>query len=184
MPTLLRAVVAGLAIAGGAVSLVACAQPSPQPTPTPTAIFASEEEALAAATDTYAKFLSSYEAVSATGGAVLPAVREYVSAGYYEELKSANIVTENGWHTEGSSTFEIRGFDSLVNTAEHAEITLQVCRDVSMLRFLDQYGTDVTPVERLNEVPLLVSFESDSPRSSVLTIRGVGTWQGHSCSSS
>jgi hypothetical protein len=65
-----------------------------------------------------------------------------------------------------------------------AEIVVELCRDVSSLRFVDADGTDVTPVERLDVVPLEVAFATDSPGDNALKITGVGTWQDDRCSAS
>jgi hypothetical protein len=167
-----------------AAASVACTTPAPKPTPTLTAIFASEGEALAAATDTYQQFLAAYESASATGADVPAAVASFVSEAYLAEVSAPDIVSKNGWHTEGSSSFDVKGVRSFQTDAIAVEIVVELCRDVSSLRFVDADGTDVTPVERLDVVPLEVAFATDSLGSNALKITGVGTWQDDRCSAS
>jgi hypothetical protein len=166
--------IVGVAVAG-------CTTPAPKPSPTPTAIFSSEEEALAAATDTFAEYLAAYDSALAAGGDDLSAVRGYVSDSYFAELSVPDTLSANGWHTDGTSSFETKGVESFENSRVRTDIVIQVCRDVSDVRFRDQAGTDVTPAERPEIVPLLVAFASEKEGSPSLIIRGVGSWGDSSC---
>ncbi|AWB86853.1 hypothetical protein C3E77_09635 [Mycetocola zhujimingii] len=176
MPTLLRAVVAGLAIAGGAVSLFACAQPSAQPTPTPTAIFASEDEALAAATDTYAKYSAAYDLSNSLGGKDMSSVAPYVTDAHLMDLGVPGVLQENGWHTTGISTFTPASIDRFKQEGERAEVILNLCRDVSQVRIVAADGSDVTPVERSSVLPLSVTLTSANEDPRKLLVSKVESW--------
>lgn len=164
----------------GAAALTGCTPTAPPPTPSPTltAIFASEDEALAAATDVFAAYLAAYDSAMASGGKDLGQVREYVGNDYFAELSEPGTVVTNGWHTSGVSTFEVRNVAVFARSADTASIELNICRDVSGIRVLDTSDRDVTPPDREARVPLTVSFLSSdlSSPNSELTIVRVESW--------
>src|SRR5690606_26709947 len=107
-----------------AASLVGCTPPpTAPPTPTSTAIFASEEEALAAATDVYQQYTAALDAVFASGGAGDETLANFVTEDYLSELSKEGVLERNGWHTEGTTSFDTVSVEDF--NAEGHEATLE-----------------------------------------------------------
>lgn len=152
-PRIIGAVCA-LALTAGA--LAACT-PTPEPSPTPTALFSSDEEAFAAAEETYRAYLEalnevevsdtkSFEEVfSWSSGSALAALRESLSQLHAEKfvmtgdttLQSAFLVTAN---------------------ASTGSVTLQICADVSETDLRNSSGESVVPTDRSDVQALRVGF--------------------------
>lgn len=150
-----RAFAASVAFCLG-VALVSCTAPAPKPSPTPTAIFASEEEALAAAEETYAGYLAVSDAVSADGGASPERIQPYVTDEFWDsEAEAIRPLVEAGYRTSGVSSFDRA---ELLGAIDSPTLSVRLCLDVSKVRVWDSAGVDVTPVDRLNRTPLNVEL--------------------------
>ncbi|WP_426168381.1 hypothetical protein [Microbacterium sp. DWRC1-3] len=126
------------------VMLAGCA-PTPEPTPTPTAAFASEEEAFAAAEETFQHYAdatnetdltdpSSFEPVFAwLAGDALSAAREN-----YSQFYAAGITRS------GASTFDA------FTPMEYSDgtVTALVCLDISEVTLSNADGTSAVPPDR------------------------------------
>lgn len=150
--------------------------PTPQPSSTP--VFASDEEALAAAEAAYAEYLRVSDAITADGGAnperIEPLVtpeRAPAEAEVFAKFASRLL------HTQGATAFDS---GSLQVYAEdgigRASLGLYLCIDVTNVRILDSSGSDVTP-DRTNRLPLVVAFETRSGNPNLL-ISGSDAWNG------
>ncbi|MFU8947177.1 hypothetical protein ACLRGF_10655 [Mycetocola zhadangensis] len=155
---------------------VACTTPAPKPTPTPTAIFASEDEALAAATDTYEKYTAAFDEANSRGGSDMSSLESYVTPEHLADLNQPGRLEENGWHTSGVSTFHVVGLDSVLDDGALVELGLNLCRDISEVRVLSADGTDVTPADRLNVLPLTVHFVSHETSPERLIVSEIESW--------
>ncbi len=171
-----RAITASVITVVGTVSLVACAPPSPKPTPTATTIFASEEEALAAATDTYQEYLAVSDAVSADGGQNPERIQPLVTDAFWaSEMAGIQGLVEGGYRTSGSSSFDQT---TLVDTDRVSTTTIQTCLDVSQVRVLDSGGADVTPTDRRSRTRLEVEFAVTAEPSPSLLVARSDVWSG------
>lgn len=148
-----RARVALVAMAvGGAMALGACA-PTPAPDPTSTPLFASEEEAFAAAEATYRAYS---DAAALVDYAVPDSFSKPLSfsVGTYnqEERKFLLEMNAEGYKRSGrSSLLWVSGinFDS-----KQQLVTLRVCEDVTATTFTDRDGNSLVPAERADVVAL------------------------------
>lgn len=169
-----------LVAAGAAVLLVVltgCDEPpppvTPVPTPSVTAVFASDEEALAAAEDAYAAYLAVSDQASAGGWQNPDLLADHVTAGELEETRvTYEELAASGRHTQGSSTFESM---TLQRYDDH-DLVVYLCLDVSAVRLLDSDGQDVTPTNRPQRVPLEVGFVISSP--AILRVNDSDVWDG------
>ncbi|SFO05480.1 hypothetical protein [Mycetocola miduiensis] len=178
-PRMLRSIVGIFGCLLGSVMLGGCTPAPPAtPTPTSTAIFASEDEALAAATDVFTAYLAAYDSAMADGGRDLATVREYVSDDYFAEVSEPGTIVTNGWHTSGVSTFEVKEVPHFDASNNSANIHLNICRDITGIRVLDMNDHDVTPPDREMRVPLAVSFAvaTDDEWNGALRIVDVESW--------
>ena len=180
MTRMLRRVVAGsLACLLGAVALAGCAPADPPvATPTPTSIFASEEEALAAATDVYQQYTAAKDSESAKGDVSAESLRPIVTPAYFKELEVVGALEKNGWHTEGLTTFDSVAVQDLSEKDGIATVSIALCRDVSGVTIRDAEGNDVTPADRPDRFPVVVEFVSSDVGSQELLVSESGTWSG------
>lgn len=131
--------------------------PTLPPTPSATPIFASEEEALAAAEEAYAAYLSAWDLIAADGGADPERLAAYATGDFYEsELEGFQTFRDNGWHSVGQSHLQsvelqfadLSGQDSVL-------VAAYVCVDVAGVDVLDEAGVSVVSPTR----PDLQAFE-------------------------
>lgn len=184
MPRTRRTVVAAAAVAFGLVAALAgCdAGPvdptsSPPPSPAPP-IFASDEEALAAAEAAYAAYLSEVDKVTQSGGVDEGELAQFVAPDYLAELvQSLAKLRESGNRTTGSSSYDGMRMLDQPGTTE-ALVRVYVCLDTSKVRVLGADGEDVTPEKKPTRLPIVASFTSREPGSSVLVPSGSEVWPG------
>jgi hypothetical protein len=172
-----RAFAMMLALFAGLI-FTACSTPAPKPTPTSTAVFATEEEALAAATDTYQRYTAALDSESAKGDVSAESIRTLVTPEFFEEFLEPSTIATNGWHTEGATTFDSVSLIAYTEDADHAQVSLKLCRDVSGLQIMDSAGAEVHPPGRSERFPVEVRFVSDANDSTELLISASGSWPG------
>lgn len=144
-----------LAVAGATLS--ACA-PTPEPSPTPTAAFASEQEAFAAAEETYRAY---NDAVNRQRDGEETDPQSFLIALALEnDIDGTRVLEENGVHISGhGDVSEVRGTTADLESVP-ATITMLVCLDVSATRVLNADDEDVTPTDRPEAVALDVKLVS------------------------
>ncbi|MFK4728856.1 hypothetical protein ROT00_04145 [Agromyces mediolanus] len=162
-----RVVAAALAL-GLAAALAGCdsgagtapspSQPSMPPPDEP--IFASDEEALAAAEDAYAAYAAASAAVGADGGVGVERLRDLVDVELYKQsVEEFRQFEEMGLSSEGTSIIRNAALADHRALNDQVLISAYLCRDVSNVRVLDRTGDDVTPADRQDRQSLLVSFK-------------------------
>jgi len=154
---------------------------TPEPAPDATPIFASDEEALAAATEAYKKYLAVSDAITADGGAGADRVVDYVSAEQLPiELESFKKLEESHRRTDGTTNFDVTSLQKYVDGKDGtASVVVYVCVDVSTVRVVDETGADVTPANRVDRVPLEVEFQVTSNEPREILIARSETWSGN-----
>lgn len=171
-------------IASAGLLITACVPSEPVVTPVETGtikpIFASDEEALAAAVEAY----EGYQRVSYEVGGE--------DSSGYEPLRL--LLTEEWYKTEvaGFERFaedgiRLAGFASISEFALQqwweepqgvANVIVYICEDLTNARIVDGGGADLTPSDRENIVPIEVTFVSAASRSTELLIARVLPWNG------
>jgi hypothetical protein len=168
-----------LLVAGAAVILMAmtgCVDPSPpvtpSPTPSATPVFASEEEALAAAEAAYREYLAVSDAILQDGGVNGERIAPLVTPDELEDTLDGFRSFEDLQRRSVGAT----KFDSMtIARLDDAFLDVYVCLDVGQVRILDQNGADVTVLDRQERLPLQVGFER-SGRS--LLVARSESWTG------
>ena len=162
-------------------ALAACA-PAPTPVPSQTAaatdapVFASDEEALAAAKKAYAAYLKASDAITGDGGQDPERIATFVSDDLLNsELQGFAGYAAAGAHSVGSTTFKVLGVQSIESSG--ALISLYICEDVSGLDVVDAEGVTLVSPSRKPITPFEVGFEMGDD-SLILGYRGV--WEGGS----
>ena len=172
------AFLAGLLVA---LTLVACVPDDepvrPEPSPTASPIFASDEEALAAAEAAYGAYVVVSDTISSQGGAGADALMDLVSANYYAQIeKEYAEFALTGGRTSGFTSFDSMTLQQRNSDDGVEVIVTYACLDVSGVRVLDASGIDVTPQGRLTRLPLEITFEASD--STDLIVAGSEVWDG------
>lgn len=149
------------------IGTVTACSPEPTPTPTPTG-FASEEEAFAAAEETYRAYVAALNEVDLSD----PATFEPVYANLTGEARDSSKRELTGYHADGlrkiGPTRLIAFYgDSL--DANEGRLSGEVCLDVTQVQLENSEGRSVVPSDR-NNFPLLeVEFTVDGARQVLIT---------------
>ncbi len=174
---------AGLALV---LLLAGCVPPDPIITPEPgpgaTPVFASDEEALAAATDAFANYLRVSDQILAEGGAnpdrlLSVATKEWVNAQStgFEEARTKKL------HSVGKTTFDKVSLQQYDSTAADGVgiVRLYLCVDLTAVDVLDANGHSVVSETRPNRIPFEVTFDKSSgPANDQLLVANEEKWGG------
>ncbi|CAN5268490.1 hypothetical protein BH09ACT3_BH09ACT3_09200 [soil metagenome] len=148
---------------------------TPQPEPSSTPLFASEEEALAAATEAYAAYLAMSDTITSEGGANPERIKPFVSEEQYEyDVEVFEAYGDRGLHSEGQSAFDsarIQSFDS-----DLGEVTIYLCSVFSSTRVLNSLGEVVTPTDLPERSPTEVALVLNA--EGVLVVERGEPWPG------
>lgn len=153
-----------LVAAGAAVLLVVlsgCDGPPPHvtpvPTPSVTPVFASDEEALAAAEESYAAYLAVSDQIFAEGGVDADRLRTVATGTFLEaSLQGFQEVQASGWHSTGVSKSDSY---QLQKVEPAGLLSVYLCTDVSDIDVLDSTGQSVVSPDRPNRTLFEVTFE-------------------------
>ncbi|WP_165789146.1 hypothetical protein [Cryobacterium zongtaii] len=168
----------------GAAGCTAAPKPAPPtPTPTITPIFASDEEALAAATEAYANYVSTYDASWADGdGSMSDYLALTVGEAHANDERSFGEWTSKNWRPVGTTSFDSVQLQSVSQTDSGAwQIRAYLCLDASDGDVVDASGISIARADRPMRVPLEVAFVTESPTSDVLRISESNVWSGKTC---
>lgn len=169
LPSPRSALLTPLALAAAVMlaSTSGCTAP-PEPEPTPTPLFATDEEAFAAAEEVYRKYTEAGNARLA--GEDEPDPEDYLTA---EALAAAidgtRTMEKNGLHLAGSGGIVSFSGVEVSGSRLDPSVSARVCLEVSNVRVIDSLGSDVTPTSRPDVIAQLVNFV---PIDGVLRIAG------------
>jgi predicted small lipoprotein YifL len=177
--------VIGSVVVLGMLALTGCGGGDPLPTlpPTPTAtpVFASEEEALAAAEAAYAAYLEMSNLISSEGGVDPERIEPFVTdQRLVDELRGFGTLSELNLRTVGTSSFTVLELQRYEESDGGAEIAFYACSDLSGSRVIDEAGEDVTPPERDDRMVLEVVLRTIPPLDR-LVLESDETWLGQDC---
>src|SRR5689334_7391674 len=123
-----------------ALLLAGCTPSDPMPTPPPTSdaapVFATDEEALAAAEEAYGKYIATVDAILADGGQNPERLEPLVDDSLYQrELDGFAEFAAAGWRGTGARTFQLT-----LQRYEGHEVSLYSCEDLSGTDVVDSTG--------------------------------------------
>lgn len=174
----------GAVVAAGMLLLSGCGGGDPLPTlpPTPSAtpIFASEEEALAAAEEAYAAYLEMSNLISSEGGVDPERIAPFVTEDRLPtELAGFERLQNSGFRTVGTSNFAFTELQRLDQGQGEVEVAVYACWNGAGVRVLNEEGVDITPADRVSELLLEVVLVGDSAETLVLASDEV--WNSGTC---
>lgn len=155
MTTTLARAGAAVAAAGLLIGMLSACTPETKPTPKPTtsAAFATDEEAFAAAEETYRAYVKAGN---------LPDGNEdkYLAGMALENhLEGERRLEDAGLHVEGEtalSSFEVKP-ESVAR--DRTSLTAAVCLDLRRLRTISADGANVTPADRPDAIAMTVEMQ-------------------------
>ncbi|MBN9149914.1 MAG: hypothetical protein J0H56_00650 [Micrococcales bacterium] len=183
MPRPAATFAAGLAVV---LLLAGCVPPDPIITPEPgpgaTPVFASDEEALAAATDAFAVYLKVSDQILAEGGVnperlLAVATKEWFDAQStgFEEARAKKL------HSVGKTAFDkvsLQQYDSSAIDGVGI-VRVYLCVDLTGLDVVDANGHSVVTDTRPDRSPFEVTFDlASEPASDELLVANEEPWGG------
>ena len=167
------------------VALTGCVPPVSGATPRPLAsssaaapIFATDEEALAAATKAYADYLTMSDRVAQEGGVGVDRLAPFVTNSYLKKQKASfSKLGSDNHRIVGHTKFREARLQRFQVSGMSTQIEIYVCVDVSDVRVLDNSRTDVTPSDRPNEYPIVIGL-TRSTGSHALLLNSSDLWEG------
>ena len=146
----------------------------PASTPSATALFASDEEALAAAEEAYRKYQHVSDSIYIDGGADPERLLDVASQSLYEAEKAGyDMAHSMGYFSTGGSTFDSL---RLKERDSRGRITVYLCEDVSSVDIRDTNNVSVVPSDRPDRFPLVVSFQTTDSSKTDLQVHSVDDW--------
>lgn len=142
-------------------------------------MFASDEEALAAAEEAYAWYLEVSNAVGEGGWNDTASLQEVLRGEALEDsLVSTADLQENGYRQVGESTFDSATLQQYSDIAPGmVSVTIYLCLDVSAVDVVDQQGESVVQPGRVDRQPLEIELND---LDGVLKVNRSEAWSGES----
>jgi len=121
-------------------------QPKPEPSPTGP-VFATEEEAFAAAEETYRAYVDALNQVDLSDPETFEAVYAWTTGDFSaEERKTLSRMHADAWKVSGAS--QIARIERLEASDRFTEVTLGSCVDVSTVSLVDADGVSQVAPDR------------------------------------
>jgi hypothetical protein len=175
MRTTLRPAAAAVVLVA-ALSATACTpppEPPRTPAPSSTPLFASDEEALAAAEAAYAAYATVIDNVLQNGGRDTTPIRQVAEgAALRDAVADAGEFEANGYRTVGTTRIiavRLQSNDTLAGPHDVA-VRAYVCEDVSKVDLLDSSGKSLVSSERPNVTPFQAAFAPAKESSGLVVV--------------
>lgn len=150
---------------------------SPSASPTATPVFATEEEALAAAEEAYASFLATGDLIASEGGVDANRIEPFVTDDQLSsELEGFSLLESQGIVQRGQAVLrsaELQGADLI---SVPATLAAYVCVDYSGVVLLRADETVVETLREFDTVLVLARFEWSDSRGRFL-VSAIEPWQ-------
>ena len=174
---MLPRIVSGLValLLAGASATGCSGQPAPDPSTPSAPAFASDEEAFAAAEETYRAYVDALNEVDLSD----PATFEPVFAWTTGELNASDRKGLSRYHAEGVSLTGTSNV-TLVEPANHRgdSLELAVCLDVSRIELTSTDGSSLVDRDRVDVQTITVTLENASSSPTGLLVSAIGPRDG------
>lgn len=148
----------------------------PPPEPTSEPVFASDEEALAAATKAYEAYLAMSDLIAQEGGKDPERMAPFVTDDWLAaEVDASQSIQEKGRHLEGRTQFDtmtLQQVDQLQNGS--VTVVVYVCVDLTDAYLLERDGSKVAETTGERRWPFEVNLVGDADHS--LVVGGHEEW--------
>lgn len=158
---ILRATTATALLAMSVIALTGCLGPTPEPTPRPTGVFSSEEEAFAAAEETYRGYVEALNGVDLTEPSTFEPLIAWTTGSLNAETrKTFSEMHAKGWVVDGPTLAPVVE-PRLVEGGDYSIIAVAVCQDVSGVTVVDSEGRSVVSADRPGMQSMLATLVED-----------------------
>ncbi|WP_129590373.1 hypothetical protein [Cryobacterium aureum] len=155
---------------------VAAATAAPAAATATPPVFASNDEALAAATAFYASYQGTANTISHDGGVDPQRITPFVTTEMLPgEIASFKRLTEKGVHLVGDLAFDSMTIQSA--NLKNGSVVVYMCLDVSATDIVDAAGISIVPADRISRHPLQVALTQDSTANRLVLERSE-LWTG------
>ena len=164
-------------------SLAACADTTripPAPTDTGAAepLFASDEEALAAAVAAYEEYLEASRLATETGGSDVGQLEVLTTPEQFQrEEETLQLYRDGSLRTEGASTLRSTELQQWFDAGEYTTVIFYGCLDISELVVLGADGEVIEGDDRQDLLPLEISTQHSSDRE-LARVASSEVWSG------
>jgi len=176
-------VVASLALSGALLTACTPSAPvaheskTPAPSPSTTPIFASDAEALEAATAVYTKYLAAVDAIGHDGGTNPERVRPFVNAaGLQHQVDASKKMIAEHSHGVGDTKLNNTVLQSHDESTGAARVRIYACQDISAVDVIDPSGKSLVSENRADYIAYEVSLTTE--RGHGLVIQSNKYWSG------
>ena len=144
----------------------------------PAPVFASNEEALAAATTAYGKYIAMSDQISNEGGVQPERIAPFVTAGLLpDEMKQFVDLQTSSIHSTGLTGLRVISMQSArYESPQTTEISLYVCEDVAGIDVVDSSGRSLVSATREAVSGFVARLVSGS--NTQLVVAGRDFWTG------
>ena len=183
-----RSLGAALAALGALALMLTGCVGATEATPTPTStqvaptesapIFASDEEALAAAVGAYQSYLDVAQMIGEDGGRDPERILDVASASYSEPaIAEYEALNERGYRITGRG--DISATSLIERSAPHElpEVSIYACVGVGTTLLVNEAGSDITPKDRKQVVPMVLGFTAETSAQHLL-LNTSDPWSG------
>lgn len=164
-----------------------CVQPDPVVTPAPAStvkpLFASDEEALAAATKAYAAYSAMADKLLEEGTADPDQIRLVTTGKQLDaDLEALSKMRESGLRGTGVTKFENVTLQQYLRTQADGlgVVIVYLCEDVTATDLLDSTGKSIVNPDRLNRTMYEVTFDSSGEAGDLL-VADKEKWRDGKC---
>lgn len=178
--TLAAVVVAATFLLGGCAPSESAVVPPSEPAVEP--VFASDEEALAAATEAYRAYHSLINQIAQDGGQAAERISPVVTDSWLpNELDGFRSLQKSNNRLEGEMTVGETTLQQYISEPGGVTVvTIYACLVPKGVRLVDVEGNDVSPQGLSTSLPREATFESDGLNPAVLLLANDETWPGGS----
>lgn len=179
-----RLCLTGVAVACSALLLSACVQPAPVVTPAAASsskpLFASDEDALAAATKAYAAYLQMSDLIAQEGGVNPERLAPLVTSKWLKDQVAVfGKMEKSGNRQVGSTGFKVDRLQQVSEpSAGEVTVVIYVCADLSATRIFNRSNTEVTSDGVQRVVPFVETFVASSRDEGSLLVSEDTVWTG------
>ena len=166
-----------------ALVLTGCTAPPPQTvavsSPTVAPVFASDEEALAAAVEAYEKYLAVSDQIAQEGGAGADRFEDVVTDEWrIKEEQTVDELIRSARRQTGESTFEEMRLQKIDQIDQAVIITAYACLDLSAVQYVDTVTGANAVSPEMTLIPVEVTFALSTKSPKTLLLEGNGLWSG------
>ena len=152
------------------------------PAPTSTPLFASDEEALAAAEEAYAAYVSVTDKIFQDGGSDLSALSSVTTGKQLaEDSEGFEDIAAQGYRSIGSTRFADIQLQHYSATAAEGIVVVYLCEDISDVDVFDPQGVSVVQPDRPDLVKFEVTFDRKTTDAAGLVVANRVPWGDGVC---